>query len=217
MSNAREAIFARLGRSAGAIPAPSDPARAWNAPELTPDERLDLLEARMKAVGTQVRRASAKKWAEELAQVIKEKAPASVAYGSGAWFADKLAAMLGKKGMPAALVDDAPAEDMRDKVFAVDASVTSARMAIAENGSLVLTPGRAEPRLLSLVPPVHIVLLKASDIVSTFAEAVTALEPDKGMPANMLLISGPSKTADIELTLAFGVHGPKELIVIILQ
>lgn len=68
-------------------------------------------------------------------------------------------------------------------------------------------PDEQEPRLMSLVPPVHIAVLKAEKIHDTLAEA---------MPTNLLLISGPSKTADIELTLAFGVHGPKELIVFIL-
>ena len=88
---------------------------------------------------------------------------------------------------------------------------------IAETGVIILWPDKKEPRLVSLVPPIHIAVLEAEKIYNTFSEAIeTGNWPDK-MPTNVLLISGPSKTADIELTLAFGVHGPKELIVIIVK
>lgn len=69
---------------------------------------------------------------------------------------------------------------------------------------------------MSLVPPVHIAVLKASGIYDTLSAAMKEEGWAERMPTNLLLISGPSKTADIELTLAFGVHGPKELIVLIL-
>ena len=67
------------------------------------------------------------------------------------------------------------------------------------------------------VPPVHIALLEADKLYTTFAEAVQAQGwVQTGMPTNALLISGPSKSADIEQTLAYGVHGPKELVVILI-
>jgi len=88
---------------------------------------------------------------------------------------------------------------------------------IAETGSLTLWPTPDEPRLMSLVPPVHIAVLNASEIYTTFHEAMLAREWAAGMPTNALLISGPSKTADIEQTLAYGVHGPKELIVLVIE
>ncbi len=69
---------------------------------------------------------------------------------------------------------------------------------------------------MSLVPPVHTAGLKAAKIHDTLAEAMRKEGWAEKMPTNLLLISEPSKTADIELTLAFGVHGPKELIVFIL-
>jgi L-lactate dehydrogenase complex protein LldG len=70
---------------------------------------------------------------------------------------------------------------------------------------------------MSLVPPIHIAILEADKIYTTFSEAIEAEGWAQKMPTNVVLISGPSKTADIELTLAFGVHGPKELIVLILH
>jgi len=71
------------------------------------------------------------------------------------------------------------------------------------------------PRLLSLVPPIHFVLLDATEICSTFHELLRKQAWAVGMPTNALLISGPSKSADIEQTLTYGVHGPKELIVLL--
>ena len=98
----------------------------------------------------------------------------------------------------------------------IDAGITGCRGAIADTGSLILWPDRAEPRLLSLAPPVHIALLQADRIFNTFADAMQAQDWNQSMPTNALLVSGPSKTADIEQTLAYGIHGPKQLIVLIL-
>jgi L-lactate dehydrogenase complex protein LldG len=88
---------------------------------------------------------------------------------------------------------------------------------IAETGAIILWPDKKEPRLMSLVPPIHIAVLDADKIFNTFGEAMQEQRWPEKMPTNAVLISGPSKTADIELILAFGVHGPKELIVLILS
>lgn len=96
------------------------------------------------------------------------------------------------------------------------ASFTAARAAIAETGTLILWPDADEPRLMSLVPPVHIVLLDAASIYNTFHEAMLSEGWSQGLPTNSLLISGPSKTADIQQTLAYGAHGPKELVVLMI-
>ena len=78
-------------------------------------------------------------------------------------------------------------------------------------------PTADEPRLMSLVPPIHIAILKASELYTTFHDAMQSQNWAAGMPTNALLVSGPSKTADIEQTLAYGVHGPKELIVLVIE
>jgi L-lactate dehydrogenase complex protein LldG len=65
------------------------------------------------------------------------------------------------------------------------------------------------------VPPIHCVLLHADAIHSTFAEAVEAQGWAPAMPTNALLISGPSKSADIAQVLAYGVHGPRNLVVMV--
>ncbi|WP_371322432.1 lactate utilization protein [Dechloromonas sp. ZY10] len=111
-----------------------------------------------------------------------------------------------------------PIEQGKDVMFRhIPASLTGARAAIAETGTLILWPDAHEPRLMSLVPPVHIVLLDASKIYNTFFEAMTSEGWNNGLPTNALLISGPSKTADIQQTLAYGAHGPKELVVLLLE
>ncbi len=97
------------------------------------------------------------------------------------------------------------------------AGFTAARAAIAETGTLILWPDADEPRLMSLVPPVHIVLLDAAHIYNTFYEAMQTEGWANGLPTNSLLISGPSKTADIQQTLAYGAHGPKELVVLMIE
>lgn len=71
--------------------------------------------------------------------------------------------------------------------------------------------------LMSLAPALHIAALDAAQIHDSLAQAITREHWQEQMPTNALLISGPSKTADIELVLTFGVHGPKELIVLILD
>jgi L-lactate dehydrogenase complex protein LldG len=88
---------------------------------------------------------------------------------------------------------------------------------VADVGALILRPDAHEPRLMSLVPPVHIAILTADAIHACLSDALRAGQWAQDMPTNLLLVSGPSKTADIELTLAFGVHGPKELVVLVLE
>jgi L-lactate dehydrogenase complex protein LldG len=102
-------------------------------------------------------------------------------------------------------------------VFTVEAGITSTEGAIAETGALILWPTEKEPRLMSIVPPLHIAVLQADKIHNSLSEVIQKENWPTKMPTNVVLVSGPSKTADIEMTLAFGVHGPKELIVLILE
>ncbi len=109
-------------------------------------------------------------------------------------------------------------DERKDELFfSIPASLTTAQSAIAETGSLVLWPDEQEPRSMSLVPPVHLVLLRAQDIHGTLADVIRAEGWARGMPTNALLISGPSKTADIARILAYGAHGPKELIILLVS
>jgi L-lactate dehydrogenase complex protein LldG len=102
-------------------------------------------------------------------------------------------------------------------VFTFDIGITTAQAAIAETGTLVLDSSQERHRLVSLVPPVHIAIIEAAKIVSTLGEALAVLHSDSNNLSSIVtFVTGPSRTADIELTLAIGVHGPQELYVIII-
>lgn len=103
----------------------------------------------------------------------------------------------------------------KEDLFTFDVGITSAQAGIAETGTLVLDSSQERNRLVSLVPPVHIAILDASKIFLTLGETLAALENGRGLSPAITFITGPSRTADIELTLTLGVHGPQELYVII--
>jgi L-lactate utilization protein LutC len=108
--------------------------------------------------------------------------------------------------------DNAPnAQD----IFGFEVGISTAQAGIAETGTLVLDSTYERHRLVSLVPPVHIAIINASSIVETLGDALALMRKDKEISPAVTFITGPSRTADIELTLAIGVHGPQELYVIV--
>lgn len=106
-------------------------------------------------------------------------------------------------------------EPSREELFSVDAGVSTAQLAIAETGTLVLRSSSERHRLVSLVPPVHVCVLKAGDIRPSMD--VVLEEMSNQIDPAITFITGPSRTSDIELTLAIGVHGPKRLIVVLID
>ena len=102
-------------------------------------------------------------------------------------------------------------------IFRFDVGISTAQAAIAETGTLVLDSAHERHRLLSLVPPVHIAIVDASRISATLGETLSRLQSGNELSPAITFITGPSRTADIELTLTIGVHGPQELYVIIKQ
>jgi L-lactate dehydrogenase complex protein LldG len=101
------------------------------------------------------------------------------------------------------------------ELFDCDVGITDAQLAISETGTLVLESEKEFNRLSSLVPPIHICLLKTAKIRRTLGETLETLEKD--LSRTITFITGPSRTSDIELTLAIGVHGPAELYVILIS
>ncbi|MGB7114607.1 MAG: LUD domain-containing protein, partial [Anaerolineales bacterium] len=87
--------------------------------------------------------------------------------------------------------------------------LTGALAGVAETGTLVLPSGAGRPQTASLLPEVHIAILKAEDIYETLQEVLELREVHQASAVD--LISGPSRTADIEMTLTIGVHGPREV------
>lgn len=211
---ARRAI---LGRLRGArIPAPvpvSDfgvlDRKGWAAAE-----RYPRLRRMMEAVHTEFLETTEDAWPRAIHDFLVSERLPNLLYGRGTAAGDRLAREW-PAGGPALVPYDRPVEDFKKDLFEnVSAGFTTTRGGIAETGGLILWPSPEEPRLMSLVPPVHLALLDTAAIYDTFHHAMAAQRWAQGLPANALLVSGPSKTADIEQTLAYGVHGPKRLIVV---
>ena len=102
----------------------------------------------------------------------------------------------------------------------IEAGVSWAAFAIAETGAIVEFATDDAMRLVAALPLVHISLLRASDFVATLKEAATPIRnfyEENSLNATVSFISGPSRTADIEMRLILGVHGPAETHVIIVD
>jgi L-lactate utilization protein LutC len=97
------------------------------------------------------------------------------------------------------------------------AGLTGALAGLADTGSLVLAAGPGRSRMASLLPPVHIAILPADRVYATLPAFLAANPGVAGGTSNLVLVTGPSRTADIEMTLAHGVHGPREVHVIVVR
>ena len=94
------------------------------------------------------------------------------------------------------------------------AEVSRALYGLADTGSVVLGASPDEPRARSLLPEVHVSLLREDRILPGLAELFEALGPD--LPSQLMIVTGPSRSADIEQELTVGVHGPGEVHVVLL-
>lgn len=184
--------------------------------EWSREDRIDRLKTLLGNMHSEVHIAGRGEWVDKLKEVLRQRSFNNLVYAPGTAIGDALETAWGD-GLPPLQAYDQAIEQFKEKLFTADASITSTRGAIAELGALILWPDEKEPRLMSLVPGVHIAVLEANKIYNSFTEAMREEHWSEGMPTNAVLISGPSKTADIELVLVFGVHGPKELIVFIVE
>ena len=105
----------------------------------------------------------------------------------------------------------------RNDMLAADVGVSSATLAIAETGTLAMASGPGTERAANLLPPVHIAIelpSRSCPICSTFSRSSSAC---RRMPSSWVLITGPSKTGDLEFKLTTGVHGPGNWHVIVVR
>jgi L-lactate utilization protein LutC len=91
----------------------------------------------------------------------------------------------------------------------ITVGVTKAICGLADTGSILVADGRGDPLKASLLPDVHIAILEASDVLPSLPDAMNLVKDARAA----VFITGPSRTADIEMTLTIGVHGPKEIYV----
>ncbi|WP_176040113.1 LutC/YkgG family protein [Burkholderia stabilis] len=222
--SARAAILARLRGAAPGVAATAAPAL---------DARIDA--------HYDTRRASAAHDPHTLAQAMQAALTASHAEvwcATGDAWPAQLAARLAEAGVRRLLLDparaesaalaralpdaiapvpfDRPIDAWKSELFdTIDAGFTVARSGIAATGTVVLAPDPGTPRTVSLVPPLHVALVHAHTLHADLHAAVRAERWHAGMPTNLVLVSGPSKTSDIQQTLAYGAHGPRRLWVVI--
>ncbi|MTJ83138.1 MAG: lactate utilization protein C [Telmatospirillum sp.] len=212
MSNARAAILDRL-RKAPKKPVPDLP--SWKPYATTTEPAFERFRRLMTAVKGQIVETTRADLARTIREVLAEKQAANLLYAPNTAIGKALDAAWATEPGPQLVAYDKPIEEMKAIIVNnIDAGITSTMGAIADTGSLIVWPSVDEPRLMSLVPPLHIAVLETSKIFDSFTEAVAKLGWNKKPPGNSLLISGPSKTADIEGILCFGVHGPKQLVII---
>lgn len=217
--SARDRILAKLRAAQPAQPnALPDPAEhyATRARKDSKAERLARFRTGIEGFHAEVHLSTATDWPDLLASLCAQKQVGTLMYGADT----PAGARLQAAGCGATTLRpwQGQFEELKADLFhAVDAGFTQTRGAIAETGSLIVWASAAEPRTLSLVPPIHFALLDANQIHPTFFDALRSENWAAGLPTNALLISGPSKTADIQQTLAYGAHGPKELVVIVIN
>ena len=127
------------------------------------------------------------------------------------------------QGIPVYVPDPEPADPGLFRLQAQTAliGVTSADYCIAESASLVLKTRPGQPRMVSLLPSIHVAVITEDQLLESLAECYALVKPGQdaekeGMTCCMTLISGPSKTADIEAVMVHGAHGPREMIIYVL-
>ncbi len=207
----RELLLRRV-RSAvgkhGAEAGGAAPAEGARNP-LAEDERLDLFERMFLSAGGVIFRGPMEKVMSDLGEILRTEGVAALFFPEDDASAREIAEALVPFG-PFHLTTGA---EVRGGSPAVTAGFRSAEAGIAETGTVVETSAGGRTLLPGLLADVHVSLLPASSVVERMDEALAALAA--GPPRNISFLSGPSKSADIEQTLAVGAHGPRKVIVLL--
>jgi L-lactate dehydrogenase complex protein LldG len=208
MTVAKDEILARIRAIERTPPAPVE--RAYrHAGTLDAGARLERFAERVADYKAEVRVLAPAEVPAATESALRERGAARVGIPAGlpaAWRPDALD-----------LVDDGSLDP--HELDKLDGVVTACTVAIAETGTIVLTAGPAEGRrALSLVPDLHVCVVERAQIVELVPEAMAALEELVVRERRPLtFVSGPSATSDIELSRVEGVHGPRTLVVLIVN
>lgn len=223
--NARERMLGRLRAAAPAQVSGDDLKRLDQQIDLHYDGRrvalptqalVESMQAALAASHAEVFRATERTWPALIAQRLLDanvkRLLLDTSRAEGAALKDVLPASVSTRNY------DQPIENWKAELFdTVDAGFTVARSGLASTGTLIVAPDAGSPRTMSLVPPLHIALVYARSLHADLHAAMRAEQWQAGMPTNLVMISGPSKTSDIQQTLAYGAHGPRELWVVIVE
>lgn len=170
--------------------------------------RFERFSAELQAVGGECRRVRASELTEAVASTASRLTTAVVGSDLGAHRDDVLAG-LGEAGC-------AVQGHGRDAASTADLGVTSAVLGVASTGSVLLSSASGS-RSTGLLPPAHLVVLDADRLVPGFEDLMGAIGRLAPRTAHLALITGPSRTSDIEMTTVRGVHGPERVIVLVVS
>lgn len=205
-SEARDEILRRIRGSGAELLAPAEIVRDYDLSLPKGVDAVELFAERVADYRAVVRRLPRAALADQIAGSLRERGAARIAAPAGleaAWLATADVEWVS---------DDPPLS--HQNLDALDGTITGCAVAIAETGTIVLDGGPGQGRrALSLLPDYHLCVVMASQIVGTVPEAIARL--DARRPQTW--ISGPSATSDIELQRVEGVHGPRNLEVLIVE
>ncbi len=221
LGESRESFLARVHQALGrdATAAPNEPAPAVDEALVrlasADDDLVGLFARRAGEVGLKVHRVSQADAASKAVALLGELGATRLVCHAGATGeAIGLRAALG--GCFTFIEPDA---EGFGPCYDSDAGISDVHAALAETGTLICCSGRDRPRATSLVPPNHLALVRASDILPDMLDYWARLQgiPGRDLPSSQAFITGPSKTADIEGILVTGVHGPGRVDVLLIQ
>lgn len=195
-----------IGRSAGQPPDPAPLVRI-RLPNDHPAARVATMLARVEALAGKTYRAATR---EDACAFVAAAIVGKTAVASNSPFL----AECGISSLPGVLTGILDRQELRDCCATADIGITGADYALADTGTLVMLSSPQEARLISLLPPAHIAVIPQERILSGLDELFTLLPNPAEQTSSMVLITGPSRTADIEQILVRGVHGPGEITVV---
>jgi L-lactate utilization protein LutC len=193
-----------LGRSAGQAVADPPPVRL-RIPEVDVEARILSMITRVEALAGVACRTS------DPCRFVAQAIAGKTAVASNAPYL----AQCGITSLPGVRSGITQLDELRDLCASVDFGITSADYALADTGTLVMLAGPQEARLVSLLPPAHIAVVPRDRILTGLDELFSILPRPAEQTSSMVLITGPSRTGDIEQILVRGVHGPGQITVVI--
>jgi L-lactate dehydrogenase complex protein LldG len=196
-----------LGRSEGQ-PAAAAPAVRLRVPDVDRETRIASMLERVEALAGKTYRASNP---EDACGFAASLLAGKTAIASNAPFL----AECGVTALPGVRSGVTDREELRELCATCDLGITSADYALADTGTLVMLSSPQEARMISLLPPAHLAIVPADCILGSLDELFTILPNPAELTSSMVLITGPSRTADIEQILVRGVHGPGEITVVV--
>jgi len=196
-----------IGRSAGEEPEPPPPPLI-QVPDIPMERRIEMFGEALTKLGGEFRVAASPAEAREYAAKL---VAGKTAVASQSPFLEECD-IVTIDGVQRGFTDR---DRLKDACAAADVGITSADYALADTGSLVMLSTPKEARLVSLLPPVHLAIVPHEKLLTGLDELFTVVPDPAAVSSSMVLITGPSCTADIELILVRGVHGPAEVHVVL--